>query len=63
MLRNLVSNIYVGIKDFLGPSVIDGRLNPRPSRPHPPDATGFSRGYSASPSFGFFSSGPPPSPG
>ena len=59
MLRTLVSNIYAGIEDFLGPSVIDGRLN------HVRLALAtwcywiHSRIFRIPDRFGFFSLGPP----
>ena len=59
MPRNLVSNIYAGIKDLLGPSVIDGHLN----HVHLALATQCywtqSRIFCIPDRFGFFSPGPP----
>lgn len=59
MLSNLISNIHAGIKDFLGPAVIDGRLN----QSHLALATRCywiqSRILRIPDRFGFFASGPP----
>ena len=62
MLGSLARNIYAGIKDFLGPSIIDGRLN------HVRLALATrcywiqSRIFRIPDRFGFISPGPPRSP-
>ena len=59
MLRNLVSNASTGVKDFFGPSVMDGRLN----QPRLALATQCywiqSRIFHVPDRLGFFASGPP----